>query len=1008
MAQTPPIILDEVLTYQQDDSTAQVIVGSAGWYAWLETASTFAFRSGEGSFTARKERAGNRRGEPYWRAYRKRGGKLHRAYLGQSGELTLARLQATAAMLASQDAGGGSLKGQEQPVETRRASRASSSKAHRPHLQTAVANSVKARFSFPDLPAPLTPLIGREQEQAAVSRLLCQPGVRLVTLTGTGGVGKTRLGLQVATDLRDEFADGVHFISLASISDPDLVMPIIARALDIKETDSQPLLNLLKASLYNKHLLFVLDNFEQILPAAPQLTDLLAFCPQLKLLVTSRSTLHVQGEHEFPVAPLAVPDLTQLPTLADLARMETVRLFVARAQAIKADFALTEVNAHAIAEICVRLDGLPLAIELAAARIKLLPPQALLKRLSHRLEVLTGGAQDLPARQQTLRNTIAWSYDLLAEQVQRLFRWLSIFVGGCTLEAAEALCQAGGERASSVLEGVTSLLDKSFVQQMEREGEEPRLVMLETLREFGLESLQGYGELEAARGAHARYYLDLAEQAGLELLGPQQAMGLHRLEQEHDNLRAALEWALEEAKEQVAERRELALRLSAALEALWLQHGHYREARTFLKRTLARSAGESASLRAKVLQAAAWIAIAQGDHEQAEVLAKQGLTLCRELDETRGIARSLFLLGRVAWARGKTTEALSLYEERVRLMRQIGGPGEVADALIHLADQLSVHGEYTRGEALFEEALGLFRKAGNELMVGGTLVQSAFRLWFAQGDAATIRQRLQQGQDLINKLGVRHWSAMSFWVAAMVALREGETARASSLIKESLAIFREMDSRWFIAFTLHFLGRIEAQQGELTAARSSYQESLTLCRELGEQFIAPFNLEGLAGLAAAQGELRWAAQLWGAAEALREVTAVPLPPADRAAYEQAVRVARAQLGAPAFAAVWQEGRTMTPEQALVVQGPATIPTSTPAGSLSTPPTKTSSTYPAGLTAREVEVLRLVAQGMTDAQIAERLVISPRTVNFHLTSIYGKIGVSSRSAATRYAIEHHLI
>jgi predicted ATPase/DNA-binding CsgD family transcriptional regulator len=1007
MAQVSPIIQNGILTYLRDGSLVQMVVDSSDWYDWLQTASTFTFRNEHGSFTARKERAGNRRGRLYWRAYHTRNGKLHRIYLGKSGELTLERLRATAAMLAGQEAGGGSLNDQEQAAGTSVSPLASSHQAHRPPPQISRAHSVKAQSSFSELPATLTALIGREQERTALCRLLRRQEVRLVTLTGTGGVGKTRLGLQVATDLLDNFADGVHFISLAPISDPDLVMPTIAGTLDIKETAAQPLLARLKASLQNQQQLLVLDNFEQILPAAPQLTDLLASCPQLKLLVTSRSTLHLQGEHEFPVPPLAVPDLKQLPEQEALAQYAAIALFLQRTQAMRPDFQLTQANARAIVEICVRLDGLPLAIELAAARIKLLPPLALLRRLSHRLEVLTGGAQDLPARQQTLRNTIQWSYDLLSKEEQRLFRWLSIFVGGCTLETAEVLCQAGSGQASSVLEGVASLLDKSLVQQTEREGEEARLVMLETLREFGLESLQGYGELEAARRAHARYYLELAEQARLELLGPQQATGLQRLQQEHDNLRAALEWGLEEATEQVTERRELALRLSAALEAFWLQHGHYREAHVFLERALASGEGESAPLRARVLQAAAWIAISRGDHERAEVLAKQSLALCRELDETRGIAHSLFLLGRVAWAMGKTTEALSISEERLRLIRRIGGPGEVADALVHLAYQLSTHGEYTRGETLFEEALGLFRKVGNELMIGGTLIQSAFTLWFAQGDVATIRQRLQEGQALIKKVGSRHWSAMSSWVAALVALRESETVKAASLIQESLAIYREMDSRWFIAFTLHYLGRVEAQQGELTAD-NSYLESLALCRELGERFITPFNLEGLAGLAAAQGALRWAAQLWGAAEALREVTAVPLPPADRASYEQAVRGARAQLGEPAFAAAWQEGRTMTPAQALAAQGPVTILPPTQAGSLSTPPTKTFSTYPAGLTAREVEVLRLVAQGLSDAQVAERLVISPRTVNFHLTSIYGKIGVSSRSSATRYAMEQHLV
>ena len=522
------------------------------------------------------------------------------------------------------------------------------------------------------------------------------------------------------------------------------------------------------------------------------------------------------------------------------------------------------------------------AIELAAGRSKLLPPQALLKRLSHRLEVLTGGAQDLPARQQTLRNTLQWSYDLLSQEEQRLFRWLSVFVGCCTLEATEAVCQAGGEQAPSVLEGVASLLDKNLVQQTEREGEEPRLVLLETLREFGLACLAREGEREAARRAHARYYLELAEAAESELVGPKQAAWLERLEQEHDNLRAALEWALEETEEQGAERKEFALRLCYALQLLWLRHGHYHEAYTFLERALASSEGERTLVRARALGTAAYIATFRGDYARAEALAKLSLALCRELEDPRGIANSLLVLADIVWPKGKTTEKIALHEEMLRLTRQRGQPKEVASALYNLAGESSMHGEYARGQALFEEALAFFRKAGDELWVGATLVVSAMFLSFTLGNAATIRQRLHEGRALIDKVGDRRWSAHSIGIAALVALGEGETARAASLIRESLAIFREIDARYFIAWALLILGRTETQRGDLSAAYSSYQESLTLAQKPGEEGLTPFNLEGLAGVVAAQGAYRWAAQFWGAAEALREALAVPLIPADRA------------------------------------------------------------------------------------------------------------------------------
>src|SRR3989440_1215090 len=388
-----------------------------------------------------------------------------------------------------------------------------------------------------NLPAQLTPLIGREQEIQAACALLEQPEVRLVTLTGTGGVGKTRLSLQVATDLLNDFADGVCFVPLAPISDPDLVLPTIAQTLGIKEAGERPFKDLLQAHLRDKHLLLLLDNFEQVLAAAPELSDLLVGCPQLKILVTSRAVLHIRCEHEFPVPPLALPDLTHLPESEALTQYAAVALFLQSAQAAKPDFQLTGTNARAIAEICVRLDGLPLAIELAAARIKLLPPQRLLTRLEHRLQVLTMGAQDVPARQQTLRNMLAWSYDLLDAGEQLLFRRLSVFVGGTTLEAIAALYMALGDEPGQVLDGIASLIDKSLLQQSEQEAEEPRFVMLETIREYGRETLTVRGEVNATCQAHAVSYLALAEAAEQEWEGPQEAVSFARLEHEHDNLR---------------------------------------------------------------------------------------------------------------------------------------------------------------------------------------------------------------------------------------------------------------------------------------------------------------------------------------------------------------------------------------------------------------------------------------------------------------------------------------
>jgi predicted ATPase/class 3 adenylate cyclase/DNA-binding CsgD family transcriptional regulator len=856
-----------------------------------------------------------------------------------------------------------------------------------------------------NLPIQPTPFLGREQEVAAIAGLLRCEDVRLVTLSGPGGTGKTRLGLQVAADLSDLFASGVFFVNLAPISDPALIVPTIAETLAIREGRSQSLLERLAEELRQRQMLLLLDNFEHVVSAAEQVAALLTACPHLKILVTSREVLHVRAEHEFPVPPLAVPDPNHLPDLVTLSHQAAVALFLQQAQAVQPDFQLTDVNARTIAELCARMDGLPLAIELAAARMKLFSPGALLARLGQRLSVLTSVSRDVPARQQTLRNTITWSYNLLNEEEQQLFRRLSVFVDGCSMEAIEALCTSLGSETELVLDVVAPLADKSLLQRMEQQTEEePRFVMLETIREYALESLESCGETEAARKAHAAYFLRLAEEAEQGMAGSQQAVLLERLEQEHDNLRAAMQWSLEQAGDE----REMALRLGGALLSFWYIRGYFSEGRDFLERALSRSEEVAAPVQAKALYAASSLHDPLSSLDRAEELGEQSLALYRELGDTMGIASSLHLLADIAWGRGNLAVARALGEESLMLFREVDDRRSVAYLLYHLGSLAIEQGEYPRGRDLLTESVMINRELGDTRIIALSLFKLAQLCHVSGGDLAQAHTLLDESFALSREVGDKESIANCLSLKGMLALSEGDTALARSQVEQALALFKEMQQRHGVALSLYALAQVATVQGDHTDSQALYEQGLAVASKSGDKRTIPSGLEGLAAEVAAGGNYAWAAHLWGAAEALREAIGAPLPPVERVSYDRAIAATRTQLGGQTFAAAWAEGRTISPEQALATAGHVALPIPTQGERSSSPTPASPPSYPDGLTAREVEVLRIVARGLTNEQVAELLVISPRTVDTHLTSIYSKIGVSSRAAATRYAIEHHLV
>jgi LuxR family maltose regulon positive regulatory protein len=845
-----------------------VQIGSAGWFTWLDDPATqsFTFEDAWGRFTARKER--RQRGSQYWIAYRKAGGKLRNAYLGKAADLTLERLQSTAAALAATIASPGPSATPDLHagvIPTQRSSRDNDSAP--PPIDRSLARN--------NLPALLTSFIGREQELAALHELIGRPaaGVRLLTLTGPGGTGKTRLGLEAAKCLLREapdlFPDGIFFVPLSTIDDPNLVVTVLAQTLGVRESGSRGLVERLRDFVRARQMLLLLDNFEQVAAAAPLVAELLAVAPGLRVIITSRALLHLYGEHEYPVPPLALPDPEHMPPVEELTQCAAVALFAERARAANPNFALNAANAAAVAAICVRLDGLPLAIELAAARSKLFAPAALLARLDRRLTFLTGQTRDLAARQQTLRATIDWSYDLLTEAEQTLFARLAVFAGPFTLEAAEAVAselRIENDEVSNIKEDravlnsqfsifnlIESLVNQSMVRQLSAAAAdgEPQFRLLLTLREYAWERLDERGETQAVQRRHADYFLRVAEQAELELRGPQQVAWLERLEGEHDNFRTALVWTL---ARQDAEK---ALRLSGALWRFWELHSHLSEGRRWLMAALQKAEGR-----------------------RTRPARNEGMK-----DESAA-----------------DSSAASFQQARAKALH---GAGKLAN------DQ----GDSAVGQALCEESLALLEELGDER--SSVMVRNSLGI-IAQSQHDYDRAAAQHEASLVvaRRLEDRVGAYVALYNLAEMARAQGDYQRAVALHEESLALKRVQGDLWSIAWSLVSLGQLVELHGDQTRAAALYRESLTLRWPLGDKLSLAESLTGLAGVAAVMQQPERAARLCGAVESLLGTIGASLSSLMLGYHDRTMAAARAQLDGAAFAVAWESGRALSLDQAM--------------------------------------------------------------------------------------------
>lgn len=794
-----------------------------------------------------------------------------------------------------------------------------------------------------NLPAQTSSFIGREKEKTEIKKAL--HAHRFVTLTGSGGTGKTRLSLQAAADLLDQFADGVWFVDLAPLADPSLVPQTILSALEASEPQDKSITQALIERVRGKKLLIVLDNCEHLIePVAKLVETLLSAAPELKILATSREALGVQGEMAWHVPSMSLPDDKRPASLEELARFESVRLFAERATLAKPRFQLTDDNASFVAQICSRLDGIPLAIELAAARVRALSVEQIAARLDDRFHLLTGGSRTALPRQQTLRAMIDWSFNLLSEEEQRLLRRLAVFVGGWTLEAAEQVCVREGS-GFDVLDLLTHLVDKSLVNMEESAGG-VRFRMLETTRQYAREMLMVSEETRLFRDQHLNYFLNYAETAQPELRGRRQAEWMSRLETEHDNLRAALEWSQDAQPE-------LGLRIAAALVDFWDTRGHITEARRWLETMLQKTAGsEPSRARVDALLGAAACALRQSDIEESKRRLDEELTLARAIDYKAGLARALTAQGIVfEWFDGDLEKAEQHYGEALELFRGLGDKLAIGQALGPLASIALKRYDFARAESLYRESLALFREAENEREIAGALENLAEvaldRRLYAEAISCA-----EESVSLYRKLEDKHGVATALRALGIAAHNEGEIEQARSACEQSAEKFRELGDRGCLILTLSALarqlqqrgelpraldvvrearklldgverelvatgvfdafGRIAFEMGNLPEARRQFLDGLTFQRERKDAHFVPSLLEGFAPLIESQNAIR----LLGAAASVREKTNLPLMQVEQTEYERTMGVLKSQAAEADFQSLWEAGAAMTIDEAI--------------------------------------------------------------------------------------------